>query len=106
MTEIVTIQHRMILSHGFPSQVERVEMRLVTKPQLWKPVLVHGQYKTNGDLNKDNPLGTGGRLLEEFSDLLRIMWSGKYGSRAPTRFRSQLGKARSQYSGADQQDAQ
>mmetsp|Transcript_7994 Transcript_7994/g.11305 ORF Transcript_7994/g.11305 Transcript_7994/m.11305 type:complete len:1763 (+) Transcript_7994:2183-7471(+) len=81
-------------------------LQCISYMPLLRSYLLSGQYKTNGDLNKDNPLGTGGRLLEEFSDLLRIMWSGKYGSRAPTRFRSQLGKARSQYSGADQQDAQ
>ena len=73
---------------------------------LLRSYLVSGQYKASGDLNKDNPLGTGGKLLEEFAELLRIMWSGKYGVRAPTRFRQQLGKARQQYSAADQQDAQ
>jgi hypothetical protein len=44
--------------------------------------------------------------LEEFAELLRVMWSGKYGERSPTRFRAQLGKARAQFSAADQQDAQ
>jgi len=73
---------------------------------LLRSYLISGQYKTNGDLNKDNPLGTGGKLLEEYAELLRTMWSGRYGVKAPSRFRSQLGKARSQYSGADQQDAQ
>ena len=34
------------------------------------------------------------------------MWSGKYGERSPTHFGGQLGKVRSQFSGADQQDAQ
>jgi ubiquitin C-terminal hydrolase len=73
---------------------------------LLRSYLLSGQYKAMGDLNKDNPLGTGGKLLEEFSDLLRIMWSGKSGERSPTKFRAQLGKQRSQFSGADQQDAQ
>lgn len=73
---------------------------------LLRAYLLSAQYKANGDLNKDNPLGTGGKLLEEFAELLRVMWIGKYGERSPTRFRSQLGKARSQFSGADQQDAQ
>ena len=68
--------------------------------------LLSNQYKVNGDLNKDNPLGTGGKLLEEFAELLRIMWSGKFGEKSPMRFRSQLGKINPQFSGADQQDAQ
>jgi len=68
--------------------------------------LISSQYKATGDLNKDNPLGTGGKLLEEFAELMRIMWSGKYGERSPTRFRGLLGKHRSQFAAADQQDAQ
>ena len=73
---------------------------------LLRAYLLSCQYKATGDLNKDNPLGTGGRLLEEFAELLRQMWSAKIGEKSPTRFRQQLGKARSQFSGADQQDAQ
>jgi ubiquitin C-terminal hydrolase len=73
---------------------------------LLRSYLLSGQFKINGDINKENPLGTGGKILEEFSDLLHFMWSGKYGARAPQKFRTFLGKCRSQYSGADQQDAQ
>jgi len=73
---------------------------------LLRSYLLSGQFKINGDINKDNPLGTGGRILEEFSELLHFMWSGKYGNRAPQKFRSFLAKCRSQYCGADQQDAQ
>eukprot|EP00804_Cyclotella_cryptica_P025900 CCRYP_002734-RB/>CCRYP_002734-RB protein AED:0.09 eAED:0.09 QI:174/1/1/1/0.66/0.5/4/1386/2251 len=73
---------------------------------LLRAYLLSGQYKVYGDLNRDNPLGTGGRLLEEFAELMHVMWSGKFGSRAPNKFRNFLGKCRPQYSGADQQDAQ
>ena len=73
---------------------------------LLRSYLISSQYKATGDLNKDNPLGTGGKLLEEFAELMRIMWSGKYGERSPTRFRGLLGKQRSQFAAADQQDAQ
>ncbi|KAL7457400.1 hypothetical protein ACHAWC_008949 [Mediolabrus comicus] len=66
--------------------------------------LLSGQYKVSGDLNRDNPLGTGGKILEEFADLMRVMWSGKFGARAPQRFRSVLTKCRPRYSGANQQD--
>jgi len=68
--------------------------------------LLSSQHKASGDLNKDNPLGTGGKLLEEFAELLRFMWNAKYGERSPGRFRSLLGKLNPQFSGADQQDAQ
>ena len=73
---------------------------------LLRAYLLSAQYKATGDLNKDNPLGTGGKLLEEFAELLRQMWSAKIGEKSPTRFRAQLGKANAQFSGADQQDAQ
>ncbi|KAL7487577.1 hypothetical protein ACHAW6_013161 [Cyclotella cf. meneghiniana] len=73
---------------------------------LLRAYLLSGQYKVYGDLNRDNPLGTGGRLLEEFAELMHVMWSGKFGTRAPSKFRNFLGKCRPQYSGADQQDAQ
>jgi hypothetical protein len=73
---------------------------------LLRSYLLSAQYKTNGDLNRDNPLGTGGKLLEEFAELLRALWSGKLGEKSPSRFRTQLGKVNSQFSGADQQDAQ
>ena len=72
---------------------------------LIRSYLVSGQYK-HFDINRDNPLGTGGKLLEEFAELLKVVWSGKYGIRSPTRFRFTLGRARQQYSAADQQDAQ
>jgi ubiquitin C-terminal hydrolase len=66
--------------------------------------LLSSQYKISGDINRDNPLGTGGKILEEFADLMRVMWSGKFGARAPQRFRSVLTKCRPRYSGANQQD--
>ena len=64
------------------------------------------QYKSTGDLNRDNPLGTEGKLLEELADLLRQMWSAKIGEKSPTRFRFALGKANELFHGADQQDSQ
>ena len=64
------------------------------------------QYKSTGDLNRDNPLGTEGKLLEELADLLRQMWSAKIGEKSPMRFRFALGKANELFHGADQQDSQ
>ena len=71
---------------------------------LLRAYLLSSQYKT--DINKDNPLGTGGKLLEEIAELLRVIWSARQGEKTPTRFRTQLGRMNSQFAGADQQDAQ
>ncbi len=68
--------------------------------------LLSGQFKKYGDINKDNPLGTGGKLLEEVASLQQLMWSGKNGVRSPFKFRAQLSRALQQYTGAEQQDAQ
>jgi len=73
---------------------------------LLRAYLLSAQYKATGDLNKDNPLGTGGKLLEEFAELMRTMWSSRFAEKSPNRFRTILGKTNSQFSGADQQDAQ
>ncbi|KAL7572519.1 hypothetical protein ACA910_000343 [Epithemia clementina (nom. ined.)] len=73
---------------------------------LLRSYLLSAQYKATGDLNKDNPLGTGGRLLEEFAELLRAMWSAKTGEKMPKVFRQKLGQINSQFSAGDQQDAQ
>ncbi len=91
-----------------------------------------GQFKT--DLNKDNPLGTGGELASEFASLLRQMWgvraeketstsnSGIYSSSRvyspgnfdsglssvtyPRSFKHTLGKFAAQFMGYDQHDSQ
>ncbi|CAJ1944543.1 unnamed protein product [Cylindrotheca closterium] len=73
---------------------------------LLRAYLLNSQYKSTGELNKDNPLGTGGKLLEEFAELLRVMWSAKLGEKSPNKFKSQLGRCNMQFAGADQQDAQ
>ncbi|OEU15864.1 cysteine proteinase [Fragilariopsis cylindrus CCMP1102] len=74
---------------------------------LLRSYLLSGEYKTTGDLNKDNPLGTEGWLLEEFVELLRFMWSSKAGEKSPTRLRQVIAKLKPDvFAGADQQDAQ
>jgi hypothetical protein len=81
-------------------------MQCVSYLPLLRSYLLSAQYKTSGDLNTDNPLGTDGKLLEEFSELIRALWSAKLGEKSPNRFRAQLGRENSQFAGADQQDAQ
>mmetsp|Transcript_4534 Transcript_4534/g.8730 ORF Transcript_4534/g.8730 Transcript_4534/m.8730 type:complete len:1257 (+) Transcript_4534:163-3933(+) len=73
---------------------------------LLRSYLLSNLFRKNGDINKDNPLGTGGKLLEELAFLQKLMWSAKLGVRTPTKFRAQLARALQQYSGTDQQDAQ
>lgn len=91
-----------------------------------------GQFKE--DLNKDNPLGTGGELASEFASLLRQMWGvksekqssssngGIYSSARvyspgnfdsglssvtyPRSFKHTLGKFAAQFMGYDQHDSQ
>ena len=36
------------------------------------------EKKYKDDLNRDNPLGTGGRLAEQYALLVESMWSGEY----------------------------
>lgn len=92
--------------------------------------------KFRKDLNKDNPLGTGGELATEFADLLRQMWcmkndekphhqhnsEGIYSSARvyspgnfdsglssvtyPRSFKATLGKRAAQFMGYDQHDSQ
>lgn len=81
-------------------------LQCITYMPLLRSYLLSGQFKRNGDLNRDNPLGTGGKVLEEFASLLRGMWNAKNGALQPTRFRSSLVKAKQRYSGTEQQDSQ
>ena len=81
-----------------------------------------GEYKN--DLNRDNPLGTGGELATQFASLLGEMWgdnsnrrnvlggaqSWKYSSSSnavyPRSFKNSLGKHAEQFMGYDQHDSQ
>eukprot|EP00755_Sulcionema_specki_P007296 Sspe_Gene.37865::Locus_18267_Transcript_1_1_Confidence_1.000_Length_2132::g.37865::m.37865/K11839/USP8, UBP5; ubiquitin carboxyl-terminal hydrolase 8 len=58
-----------------------------------------------GKINKRNTLGTGGKLVGAFSDLLKTMWSG-CSVYTPTEFKRVLGQWRAQFGEYDQQDAQ
>jgi len=71
------------------------------------------QYFLSGayseDLNKSNPLGTGGELATEFARLLQEMWSTDcfYDSVVyPRRFKLTLGRHAEQFVGYDQHDSQ
>jgi ubiquitin carboxyl-terminal hydrolase 4/11/15 len=63
-----------------------------------------GEYRK--DLNRTNPLGTGGVLAEEFAALVRQLWSTSQGTVAPRRFKYQVSRYAPQFSGYGQHDAQ
>lgn len=73
-----------------------------------------GEY--DKDLNRDNPLGTGGDLAVEFAKLLEEMWlespsqqttySFYGGAVSPRSFKTTLGRHASQFMGYDQHDSQ
>jgi hypothetical protein len=73
---------------------------------LLRSYILSKRFKMNGDINRDNPLGTGGKVLEAYAELLRGMWNGKNGAMQPTRFRSILVRAKQRYIGTEQQDSQ
>ena len=77
-----------------------------------------GEYEQ--DLNRDNPLGTGGELASEFAKLLSEMWGvsrkrrnvmgtngfSSWNSVYPREFKTTLGRHASQFMGYDQHDSQ
>lgn len=73
---------------------------------LLRAYLISGRFRKHSEVNIDNPLGTGGKVLEELANLEETIWSGKVGVRYPSRFRNVFGRCLSQYSSNDQQDAQ
>merc|ERR1739838_785177 len=58
------------------------------------------------DLNKDNPLGMGGKLAIAFAILMKLVWSGNFRSHAPTKLKSMMSIKANQFSGFAQHDAQ
>ncbi|KAI9480364.1 MAG: hypothetical protein EXX96DRAFT_562325 [Benjaminiella poitrasii] len=57
-------------------------------------------------VNRSNKAGTGGVLVEAFSELLRVMWSESCNFVSPMSFREALIRFAPQFSGTDQQDSQ
>jgi ubiquitin carboxyl-terminal hydrolase 8 len=57
-------------------------------------------------INKENFLGTGGVLADNFASLLRTMWSENYNFISPVLFREALIKFAPQFRGSEQHDSQ
>ena len=58
------------------------------------------------DINKTNPLGTGGRIAEELAVLTRVAHSGNYRSVSPFDFKRTIGRFAPEFGGTKQQDSQ
>ncbi|CAG8569341.1 3180_t:CDS:2, partial [Diversispora eburnea] len=63
-----------------------------------------GSYKRH--INKVNPLGSKGVLVEAFAELIRVMWDDKYTFVSPILFKEAIGRFAPQFSGSDQHDSQ
>lgn len=63
-----------------------------------------GNYKS--DLNRDNPLGLGGKLASAYGGLMNKLWRGNVSHVSPKFFKWQLGKFAPQFGGYAQQDSQ
>lgn len=58
------------------------------------------------DINRNNVLGTGGKLAKAYGNLMRDMWSGNYSVCIPSHFKSTIGEFAPQFAGYQQQDSQ
>ncbi|KAI0209936.1 Ubiquitin carboxyl-terminal hydrolase 8 [Lamellibrachia satsuma] len=58
------------------------------------------------DINKDNILGKGGEIAEEYAVLVKALWSGQYRSIAPRDFKAIVSRHHELFAGYDQQDSQ
>ncbi|XP_063953429.1 ubiquitin carboxyl-terminal hydrolase 19-like isoform X1 [Lytechinus pictus] len=58
------------------------------------------------EINRDNPLGSGGHLVLSFAVLMRRLWGGQNKSIAPSKLKSIISAKASQFMGFAQHDAQ
>jgi len=58
------------------------------------------------DINRTNPLGTGGLLVEAYADIVKKMFSGTVATVVPREFKGVLGRFAPQFAGYQQQDSQ
>ncbi|KAK3877709.1 hypothetical protein Pcinc_017596 [Petrolisthes cinctipes] len=63
-------------------------------------------YNYQEEINKDNPLGMGGKLAGSFAQLMKVLWSGTQPSIAPMKLKSMMSVKANQFSGFAQHDAQ
>ncbi|KAJ3023216.1 UNVERIFIED_CONTAM: ubiquitin-specific protease doa4 [Siphonaria sp. JEL0065] len=63
-----------------------------------------GNYRKG--INRTNPMGTKGVIVEEFSQVIKSMWSGQESIVTPSQFKERVGEYASQFKGTDQHDSQ
>ena len=63
-------------------------------------------YDYKREINKDNFLGTGGKLATAYAELMKEVWLGKDQVLKPSKFKHQLSTFAPQFSGGYQHDAQ
>jgi ubiquitin carboxyl-terminal hydrolase 8 len=63
-------------------------------------------YDYRSEINKDNFLGTGGKLVVAYADLMKQMWLGTNSVVSPADFKQQIGTFAPQFSGYHQHDSQ
>jgi ubiquitin carboxyl-terminal hydrolase 4/11/15 len=56
-------------------------------------------------INRKNPLGWQGKVAEEYGKLLKQIWSGRYRSIPPKKFKKTIGEFQPRFSGYQQQDS-
>ncbi|CAJ0569068.1 unnamed protein product, partial [Mesorhabditis spiculigera] len=71
---------------------------------IFSQYFLSGHYK--GEVNEQNPLGTGGDLAHAFADLLEQLWSGENSSISPRQIKTVIGQIAPRFSGFSQQDSQ
>lgn len=64
---------------------------------------LYGYYKS--EINKDNPLGTGGKLAVAYAELIHDMWVASSQKTAPHDLKRVVGKKVAKFSGFGQQDS-
>jgi hypothetical protein len=81
-----------------------VGLQCLSHTPLFRSYFLSGRYLD--EINRDNPLGTGGKLVTEFATLLRMIWSGNNVHISPFKFKKALEKCKPIFAGHEQQDAQ
>lgn len=79
-------------------------LQCLSHVELLTSYFLSNQYQK--DLNKDNPLGTGGNLALEYDAHLKELWFGTSPSTAPASLKRAIGRFAPQFSGFQQHDSQ
>jgi hypothetical protein len=60
-------------------------LQCLSHTPLFRSYFLSGRYVE--EINRDNPLGTGGKLIGEFAQLLKLIWSGNSVHVSPAKFK-------------------